>query len=133
MVEPLTVKVGHHIFRAYSVIYYDQTVHQVNVIKLPLRGVNRSKIEFPGIGFSDSSTNVCNLTPSDPIIASSSPSFTPFEGGDFVLEEIKTCLSNDSIPPGIDDAEFDPEGDILLLEKLLNDDPSSPLPPIYEL
>ncbi|GJW69100.1 hypothetical protein Tco_0123524 [Tanacetum coccineum] len=31
--------------------------------------------------------------------------------------------------PGIDDAEFNPEGDICLLEKLLNDDPSSPLPP----
>ncbi|GKF43400.1 hypothetical protein Tco_0129952, partial [Tanacetum coccineum] len=28
-----------------------------------------------------------------------------------------------------DDADFDPEGDLLLLEKLLNDDPSSPLPP----
>ncbi|GKA31138.1 hypothetical protein Tco_0717443 [Tanacetum coccineum] len=38
------------------------------------------------------------------------------------------CLI-DSIPPGIDDADFDSEGDILLLEKLLNDDPSSPLPP----
>ncbi|GKC52001.1 reverse transcriptase domain-containing protein, partial [Tanacetum coccineum] len=31
--------------------------------------------------------------------------------------------------PGIDDDDFDPEGDLLLLEKLLNDDPSSPLPP----
>ncbi|GJV95756.1 reverse transcriptase domain-containing protein [Tanacetum coccineum] len=30
---------------------------------------------------------------------------------------------------GIDDADFDPEGDLLLLEKLLNDDLSSPLPP----
>ncbi|GKB90342.1 reverse transcriptase domain-containing protein [Tanacetum coccineum] len=59
----------------------------------------------------------------------SSPSFTPFEGGDFILEEIEACLSSDSIPPGIDDADFDPEGDIRLLEKLLNDDPSSPLPP----
>ncbi|GKA28435.1 reverse transcriptase domain-containing protein [Tanacetum coccineum] len=30
---------------------------------------------------------------------------------------------------GIDDADFDPEGDLLLLKKLLNDDPSSLLPP----
>ncbi|GJY16401.1 hypothetical protein Tco_0386823 [Tanacetum coccineum] len=45
------------------------------------------------------------------------------------MEEIKACLKNDSIPPGIDDADFDLEGDLLLLEKLLNDDPSSPLPP----
>ncbi|GJR98655.1 reverse transcriptase domain-containing protein [Tanacetum coccineum] len=49
--------------------------------------------------------------------------------GKFILEEIEACLTNDSIPPGIDDADFDPEGDLLLLEKLLNDDPSSPLPP----
>ncbi|GJW99602.1 hypothetical protein Tco_0183516 [Tanacetum coccineum] len=50
-------------------------------------------------------------------------------GGDFVLEEIEACLTSDSIPPGIDDADFDSKGDILLLEKLLNDDLSSPLPP----
>ncbi|GKA74614.1 reverse transcriptase domain-containing protein [Tanacetum coccineum] len=48
---------------------------------------------------------------------------------DFILEEIEAYLTNDSIPPGIDDDDFDPEGDLLLLEKLLNDDPSSPLPP----
>ncbi|GKF49384.1 hypothetical protein Tco_0142635 [Tanacetum coccineum] len=45
-----------------------------------------------------------------------------------VRRVIETCLSSDSIPPGIDDADFDPKGDIRLLEKLLNDDPSSPLP-----
>ncbi|GKD34922.1 hypothetical protein Tco_1250431, partial [Tanacetum coccineum] len=76
----------------------------------------------------DSSTSG-NPTPSDPIIACSSPSFTPFEGGDFILEEIEACLSSDSIPPGIDDTDFDPKGDIRLLKKLLNNDPSSPLPP----
>ncbi|GJR08109.1 reverse transcriptase domain-containing protein [Tanacetum coccineum] len=70
-----------------------------------------------------------NPTPSlDPILSTSFPSLTPFEGGDFILEEIEACLTNDSIPPRIDDADFDPEGDLLLLEKLLNDDPSSPLP-----
>ncbi|GKD96247.1 reverse transcriptase domain-containing protein [Tanacetum coccineum] len=50
-------------------------------------------------------------------------------GGDFILEEIEACLTNNYIPPKFDDADFDPEGDLLLLEKLLNDDPSSPLPP----
>ncbi|GJU78409.1 reverse transcriptase domain-containing protein [Tanacetum coccineum] len=81
------------------------------------------------LGFSDSSTSG-NPTPSlDPILSTSFPSLTPFEGGDFILEEIEACLTNDSIPPGIDDADFDLEGDLLLLEKLLNDDPSSPLPP----
>ncbi|GKF31311.1 hypothetical protein Tco_0101109 [Tanacetum coccineum] len=70
-----------------------------------------------------------NPTPSlDPIITTSSLYLTSFKGGDFVLEEIEACLTSDSIPPRIDDDEFDSEGDILLLEKLLNDDPSSPLP-----
>ncbi|GJX21078.1 hypothetical protein Tco_0223755 [Tanacetum coccineum] len=81
------------------------------------------------LGFSDSSTSG-NPTPSlDPILSTSSPSLTPFEGGGFILEEIEACLINDSIPLGIYDANFDLEGDLLLLEKLLNDDPSSPLPP----
>ncbi|GKC56615.1 reverse transcriptase domain-containing protein, partial [Tanacetum coccineum] len=80
------------------------------------------------LGFSDSSKSG-NSTPSlDPILSTCFPSLTPFEGGDFILEEIEACLTNDSIPPGIDDADFDPEGDLLLLKKLLNDDPSSPLP-----
>ncbi|GKB54920.1 reverse transcriptase domain-containing protein, partial [Tanacetum coccineum] len=45
------------------------------------------------------------------------------------IAKIEACLTDDSIPLGIDDDDFDPEGDLLLLEKLLNDDPSSPLPP----
>ncbi|GJY54983.1 reverse transcriptase domain-containing protein [Tanacetum coccineum] len=71
-----------------------------------------------------------NLTPSlDPILSTYFPYLTLFKGGDFILEEIEAYLTNDLIPPGIDDADFNPEGDLLLLEKLLNDDPSSPLPP----
>ncbi|GJQ93329.1 hypothetical protein Tco_0004468 [Tanacetum coccineum] len=77
----------------------------------------------------DSSTSGKPTPSLDPILSTSFLSLTPFEGGDFILEEIKACLTNDSIPPGIDDDDFDPEGDLLLLEKLLNDDPSSPLPP----
>nr|GEU77449.1 reverse transcriptase domain-containing protein [Tanacetum cinerariifolium] len=65
----------------------------------------------------------------DPVIALSSPSLTPFEGGDFILEETEACLTSKLIPPGIDDTDFNLEGDIRLLEELLNNDPSlSPLP-----
>ncbi|GJX71881.1 hypothetical protein Tco_0309052 [Tanacetum coccineum] len=45
-------------------------------------------------------------------------------GGD----EIEACLISDSNQPVIDGASFDPEGDILPLKKLLNDDISFPLP-----
>nr|GEX74405.1 reverse transcriptase domain-containing protein [Tanacetum cinerariifolium] len=82
------------------------------------------------LGFLDNSKSG-NPTPTlDPIIPLSSPSLTPFEGGDFILEEIEACLISESIPPGINDTDLDLEGDIRLLEELLNKDPSlSPLPP----
>ncbi|GKB05039.1 zinc knuckle CX2CX4HX4C containing protein [Tanacetum coccineum] len=61
---------------------------------------------------------------------SSSPSLTPVETSDALLEEFADELALlEPFPPGIGDDDFDPEGDILLLEKFLNDDPSSPLPP----
>ncbi|GKG06459.1 reverse transcriptase domain-containing protein, partial [Tanacetum coccineum] len=60
----------------------------------------------------------------------SSPSLSPVETSDSLLEEFADELALlDLFPPGIGDADFDVDGDILLLEKLLNDDPSSPLPP----
>ncbi|GKA75161.1 hypothetical protein Tco_0781539 [Tanacetum coccineum] len=37
------------------------------------------------------------------------------------FDEIEACHTSDSIPPGIDGADFDPEGDILLLEKIASD------------
>nr|GEW48513.1 reverse transcriptase domain-containing protein [Tanacetum cinerariifolium] len=77
------------------------------------------------LGFFDNSKSGNSTPISDLIIALSSPSLTPFEGGDFILEEIEACLTSKSIPPGIDDINFNLEGDIHLLKKLLNDDPSS--------
>ncbi|GJS90888.1 reverse transcriptase domain-containing protein, partial [Tanacetum coccineum] len=44
-------------------------------------------------------------------------------------QEVLGFSGNSEIPPGIDDAEFDPEGDIRLIEEMLNNDPYSPLPP----
>ncbi|GJU95382.1 hypothetical protein Tco_1320138 [Tanacetum coccineum] len=81
------------------------------------------------LGFFDNSESGNPTLISKPIIAKSSPSLTPFEGGDFILEEIKAYLASDSVPPRIDDAEFDPEGDIRLIEEMLNKDSYSPLPP----
>ncbi|GJU18638.1 reverse transcriptase domain-containing protein [Tanacetum coccineum] len=102
----------------------DVSINRIDVIDVACE-----KYAQEVLGFSNSSTSG-NPTPSlDHILSTSSPSLTPFEEGDFILEEIEACLTNDSIPPGIDDDDFDPEGDLLLLEKLLNDDPSSPLPP----
>nr|GEV63982.1 reverse transcriptase domain-containing protein [Tanacetum cinerariifolium] len=67
---------------------------------------------------------------SDPIISSSSPSFTPFEGNDFILEEIKTFLRTMDELSNLNDDYYNTEGDILYLEKLLNEDPSLNFPPV---
>nr|GEY81260.1 DNA-directed DNA polymerase [Tanacetum cinerariifolium] len=64
-----------------------------------------------------------------PIIKSSSPTLTPFGESDFFLKEIKDFLNDDSIPTGIENSIYDSEGDIIFLEKLLNEDPFQ-LPPM---
>nr|GEV18876.1 hypothetical protein [Tanacetum cinerariifolium] len=48
---------------------------------------------------------------------------------DFFLEEIEDFLNDESIPMGIETYFYDSEGDILFLEKLLNEDPFQ-LPPM---
>nr|GEV22825.1 DNA-directed DNA polymerase [Tanacetum cinerariifolium] len=57
------------------------------------------------------------------------PLFTPFEGSDFILKEIKTFLRTPDELSTLDD-DFDLEGDIALIENLLNEDPSPNLPPM---
>nr|GEX11215.1 reverse transcriptase domain-containing protein [Tanacetum cinerariifolium] len=44
-------------------------------------------------------------------------------GSGFILEEIEAYLKDDSVSPEIDHADCDSEGDICLIEKLLNDVP----------
>nr|GEW68547.1 reverse transcriptase domain-containing protein [Tanacetum cinerariifolium] len=75
------------------------------------------------LGFSNNSSGGNPTSTSEPILSDSSPSLTPFEGSDFILEEIEAYLKDESISSEIDHADCDPEGDICLIEKLLNDDP----------
>nr|GEW72450.1 reverse transcriptase domain-containing protein [Tanacetum cinerariifolium] len=66
----------------------------------------------------------------DPIVSTSSSTLTPFRDSDFLLEEVDAFLALDDDPtlPEIDHSYYDTEGDILLLEAFLNDDPSLPPP-----
>ncbi|GJV70919.1 reverse transcriptase domain-containing protein [Tanacetum coccineum] len=114
-----TFKVGDTKTFSYNII---ESVNRVDVIDVACEEYAQEVLGFLDISKSGNPT----LT-SEPII-STFPSLTPFSGGDFILEEIDAYLANDSIPPGMDDTDFDPEGDILLLEKYLNNDPSCSLP-----
>ncbi|GKA43862.1 reverse transcriptase domain-containing protein, partial [Tanacetum coccineum] len=81
----------------------------------------------------DFSDSVAYNNPSpgyDPIVSNSSPTLTPFGDSDFLLlEEADTflALADDPTSPEVDKAYYDLEGDILLLEYLLNSDPSPSL------
>nr|GEX56967.1 reverse transcriptase domain-containing protein [Tanacetum cinerariifolium] len=73
-----------------------------------------------------------NLTPYDDLIVSTtSPTLTPFGDSDFLLFEEADAflgLEDDLNSPEFDPTYYDPEGDILLLEAILNSEPLPPLP-----
>ncbi|GJY02065.1 hypothetical protein Tco_0360217, partial [Tanacetum coccineum] len=80
------------------------------------------------LGFSDVIASG-NPTPYyDSIVSTSSLTLTPFGDSDFLLEEVNAFLALEDDPtlPEVDHSYYDPEGDILLLEEFLNDDPSLP-------
>nr|GEV10476.1 reverse transcriptase domain-containing protein [Tanacetum cinerariifolium] len=80
------------------------------------------------LGFSDTISSG-NPTPCyDPIVSSTSPTLTSFGDSDFLLEEVDAFLAIEDEPTlsQFPQSYLDPEGDILLLEAFLNDDPSSP-------
>ncbi|GJS37085.1 hypothetical protein Tco_0535467 [Tanacetum coccineum] len=69
-----------------------------------------------------------NSENSDVVIKSFSPYPIAVEVRDSLMEEIDIFLAlDDSIPPGVENDDYDSEGDILFLEELLsNDSPSLP-------
>ncbi|GJR04049.1 reverse transcriptase domain-containing protein [Tanacetum coccineum] len=78
------------------------------------------------LGFSDVIASG-NPTPGyDPIVSNSSPTLTPFGDSDFLLlEEADAFLALADINfTESDESKYDPEGDILILEALLNRIPS---------
>ncbi|GJZ99140.1 reverse transcriptase domain-containing protein [Tanacetum coccineum] len=119
--QSITFKVGDTKTFSYNTI---ESVNRVDVIDVACEEFAQEVLGFLNISKSG------NPTPTlEPILSTSPTSLTPFEGGDFILEEIEACLTSESIPLGIDDADFDSEEDLLTLERLLNSDPSSTLPP----
>ncbi|GJX84252.1 hypothetical protein Tco_0335026 [Tanacetum coccineum] len=82
-------------------------------------------------GFSNRGIASGNPTPYfEPIVSTTSPNLTPFGDSDFLLmEEADSFLALEDDPTSseVDPTYQDPEGDILLLEAILN---SEPLPPL---
>nr|GEY30094.1 reverse transcriptase domain-containing protein [Tanacetum cinerariifolium] len=102
----------------YSSTYDDLLVNQIDIIDVAREEYAQEIISFSSHSLGCSPTSTYKL-----ILFDSSPSLTPFEGSDFILEEIDAYLKDESISPEIDHADCDPEGDICLIKKLLNNDP----------
>ncbi|GJR18638.1 reverse transcriptase domain-containing protein [Tanacetum coccineum] len=108
----------------YSSTYDDSSINRIDVIDVACEEFSQEVL-----GFSNNSSGGNPTSSSEPILSSTTPSFTPFEGGDFILEEMETFLQTPDEFTDLDDDFYDTEGDILYLEQLLNEDPSPTLPP----
>nr|GEZ30421.1 reverse transcriptase domain-containing protein [Tanacetum cinerariifolium] len=109
----------------YSANYNDMTANRIDVIDMAYEEYSQEVL-----GFSDV---IASGNPSpyyDPIVSTSSLTLTLFEDSDFLLEEVDVflALEDDPTSPEVDQSYFNSEGDILLLEAFLNDDPSLPPP-----
>nr|GFA14246.1 reverse transcriptase domain-containing protein [Tanacetum cinerariifolium] len=109
----------------YSANYNDMTVNRIDVIAMACEEYSKEVL-----GFSEVITSG-NPTPYyDPMVSTSSSALTPFGDNGFLLEEVDAFLDikGDPTSPKVNHSYYDMEGDILLLEAFLNDDPSLPPP-----
>ncbi|GKB09847.1 reverse transcriptase domain-containing protein [Tanacetum coccineum] len=128
----LTLRVGKKVVTfnldqtsRYSSNYDDNSVNRIDIIEMACEEYSQ---EILGFSYMIGSGNP---TPCyDPIVSTSSPTLTPFGDSDFLLEEVDAFLALEDDPTSleVDDSYYDLEGDILLLEAFLNDDPSLPPP-----
>ncbi|GJS37421.1 reverse transcriptase domain-containing protein [Tanacetum coccineum] len=102
--QSVTFKVGDTKTFSYNII---ESVNRVDVIDIACEEYVQEVLEISESGNPTST--------SDLMIDSRSPSFTPFGGSDFLMEEIDAFLEHDdSIPPGVDGI-YDSEGDTVYL------------------
>nr|GEU65114.1 reverse transcriptase domain-containing protein [Tanacetum cinerariifolium] len=105
--------------------YNQMTANKIDVIDMACEEYSQEVL-----GFSNATTSG-NPTPyDDPIVSTTSPTLTPFGDTDFLLFEEADAflgLEDDPNSPKINPFYYESEGDILLLEAILN---SKPLPPL---
>nr|GEZ45741.1 hypothetical protein [Tanacetum cinerariifolium] len=110
----------------YSANYNQITANKIDVIEMACEEYSQEVLDFSDV------TMTGNPTPhDDPIVSTTSPTLTPFGDSDFLLfEEADAFLGLEDDPnlPKINPFYYDPEGDILLLEAILNSKPLPPLP-----
>ncbi|GJR00115.1 reverse transcriptase domain-containing protein [Tanacetum coccineum] len=110
----------------YTADYNHMTVNKIDVIDMACDEYSQEVLGFSNVIASG------NPTPYfEPIVSTASPNLTPFGDSDFLLfEEADSFLALEDDPTSseVDPTYQDPEGDILLLEAILNSEPPPPLP-----
>nr|GEZ76347.1 reverse transcriptase domain-containing protein [Tanacetum cinerariifolium] len=116
--EEITFRVNDKavIFNLNQTTRYSSTYDDMSVNRIAIIDVAREEYTQEILGFSNNSLGDNPTSTSEPIISDSSLSLTPFEGSDFILEEIEAYLKVELISPEIDHADCDPEGDIFLIK-----------------
>ncbi|GJS96252.1 hypothetical protein Tco_0803220 [Tanacetum coccineum] len=121
--EAITFKSGSQL-ETTRTNYNHMTANRIDVIDMACEEYSQEVLGFSNVISSG------NPTPYyDPIVSTSSPTLTPFGDSDFLLfEEADSFLAieDDPTSPEVDPTYYDPDGDILLLEAILNSDPSPP-------
>nr|GEU86375.1 DNA-directed DNA polymerase [Tanacetum cinerariifolium] len=128
--EDVFVKVGKfHFPTDFVVVDYVVDPHVPLILRRPFLRTERALIDVYAceeyvqevLGFFVNSKSGSPTPTSDPIFSSSSTLFTPFE--EVISLWKKSRLSYKPRISNLDDDYYDTEGDILYLEKLLNEDP----------
>nr|GEW61806.1 reverse transcriptase domain-containing protein [Tanacetum cinerariifolium] len=110
----------------YSANYNQMTTNKIDVIDMACEEYSQEVL-----GFSDVTASGNPTTYDDLIVSTTSPTLTSFGDSDFLLfEEADAFLSLEDDPnsPEFNPFYYDPKGDILLLEAILNSEPLPPLP-----
>nr|GFB04133.1 reverse transcriptase domain-containing protein [Tanacetum cinerariifolium] len=87
---------------------YSSTYDDLSVNRIDISDVARKEYAQEILGFSNNSSGGNPTLTFEPIFYSS-PSLTPFEGSDFIIEEIDAYLKDESISLEIDHADYDLE------------------------
>ncbi|GJT50005.1 reverse transcriptase domain-containing protein [Tanacetum coccineum] len=110
----------------YTADYDHMTANKIDVIEMACDEYSQEVLGFSNVIASG------NPTPYfEPIVSTASPNLTPFGDSDFLLmEEADSFLALEDDPTSseVDPTYQDPEGDILILEAILNSEPPPPLP-----
>nr|GFB46863.1 DNA-directed DNA polymerase [Tanacetum cinerariifolium] len=116
--QSLTLKCGDTPFISYNNL---KSLNKVDLIDATCEEYSQAVL-----GFTHDVSNEVSSLIYEPIVSNSSQNLTPFSESDFLLlEEANAFIAIDDEPisSNIDATYYDPKGDILILEALLNNDP----------